>query len=101
MRREVAADRLAVARIDALYDRLAIERMADRAANPDIVQRLALVVHHQHRLSLSRADADLEALVFLELRHILAGNTDRDRIDVTGLHGGNHSTRIGDEAEFG
>ncbi len=95
----MAADRRAEPVHRAVDDRLAVDRIGDRLAHLQLVERLPLVVHGEDRLALGAADQHLEPRIALELAERLHIGETRERVDVAGEHRRDRRRGIGDEAE--
>ena len=99
MRREMAADRRAVAEHRPVDDRAPVDRMRHRPPHPDVVEGRPRVVHREDRLALGRAHDHREARIGLELRQVLRRRKIRKRVDVPGHHRRERRRGVGDELE--
>ena len=99
VRREVAADRPAEARIGAVHERLAVDGVHERAADARIVEGLARVVEPGHRLAFRIAGDGREARILPQVGEEFGSADVREGIDVAGLHRRHLRLRVVDEAE--
>ena len=99
MRGEVAADRLAVAVHRAPDDRAPVDRMRQRTAYAQVVERRTRVVDRQQRLALGRADRDGEARVVLERGDVLGRGEVRVAVDVAGEQRRERAARVRQDPE--
>ena len=99
MRREVGADRSAVAEHGAVDDRLAVDGMSDGPAHADVVERRSLVVDRENRLAFGRSFEHDEAVVPLEPAETFRRTEIGEEIDVAGQHRRDLGGRIADDLE--
>jgi hypothetical protein len=95
----MGADRRAVAEHGTVDDRLAVDRMGDRLAHLDVVERRLLVVHGENGLTLGRAGDHLETRIGLELDQVLGRGEGRIGVKIARHHRGKGRGRVGDELE--
>ena len=101
VRREMRADRRAIAEHRAINDGLPVDGMRNRLPDADIRQVLGLVVGRQDGLTLGRTDDHAEARIGLELWQRLRSRIARESVDIACHHRCKGSCRIRNELEGG